>query len=105
MVVDLEGRIVFGEECDNLRASIKEFLQAGQPLVLNMSGVSYVDSGGVGCLVGLFTTAKGAGREIKFAAANEKVQHVLKITRLLPVIGMFPDEASAIAACKQRATA
>jgi anti-sigma B factor antagonist len=104
-VVDVAGRIIFGDECNTLRDQVKPIVHQGGSTVINLSGVDYVDSGGVGVLVALFTTARNAGGEVKLACGNDRVTHVLKITKLLPILGMHADEASARAACEKRATA
>ncbi|MBI2682736.1 MAG: STAS domain-containing protein [Acidobacteriales bacterium] len=99
-IVDLKGRVVFGAECTSLRTELKDLIStADGPFVLNLQEVSYIDSGGVGCLVGLFTSAKSTNKEMRFACANDKVMHVLRITKLLPILGMHTDEASAVASC------
>jgi anti-sigma B factor antagonist len=103
-IVDVKGRIVFGEECNTLRDQVKPVVSQGRTVVLNLRGADYIDSGGVGVLVALFTTAKNSGGELRLACGNDRVQHVLKITRLLPILGMHGDEASAIAACEKRTT-
>jgi anti-sigma B factor antagonist len=105
VVVDLSGRIVFGEECDLLRQEVKKAIQDAPGVVLNLRDVQYVDSGGIGCIVGLFTTATASGRELRLAGGNEKVQHVLKITKLAPVLGVFADEHAALATFRKKATA
>ena len=101
-VFDVSGRIVFGDDTDQLRLSVREFLTGSGPkVVLNLSEVTYVDSGGIGCLVGLFTTARAAGGDLKVACPNERVRHVLQITRLLPVLGVFDAEAEAVSSFRQ----
>jgi anti-sigma B factor antagonist len=104
-VVDVKGRIVFGDEVTLLRDKVKKLLEKRRPVVLNLREVSYVDSGGVGCLVGLYTSAHAAGTEMRLACPNQKVEHVLKITKLLPILGAFPDETSALCACSSPKTA
>jgi anti-sigma B factor antagonist len=104
-IVDVVGRIVFGDECNILRDAVKPIVSAGGTVVLNLSGADYIDSGGVGVLVALFTTAKSASSEMRLACANDRVTNVLRITRLLPILGMHDDEAAAIAACEKGATA
>jgi anti-anti-sigma factor len=104
-IVDVEGRVVFGDECDRLRNEVREAISSAQSIILNLRDVPYIDSGGIGCLVGLFATARNQGKDLRFASGNDKVQHVLRITKLLPVVGMFPDEESAIASCRRKATA
>jgi len=104
-VVDLKGRIVFGDEVTLLRDKVKRELEKRRPVVLNLREVSYVDSGGIGCLVGLYTSAHAAGTEMRLACPNQKVEHVLRITKLLPILGAYPDETSALCACENPKTA
>jgi anti-anti-sigma factor len=104
-VMDVTGRVVFGEECTTLRDQVKPVVSQGGTVVLNLRGVDYIDSGGVGVLVALFTTAKHSNGELRLACGNDRVMHVLTITKLLPILGMHEDEAAAIAACEKRATA
>jgi anti-sigma B factor antagonist len=105
-VVDVNGRLVFGEETKILRNFVKDLLEvSGQSVVLNLSHLAYVDSGGIGTLVGLYTSAKAAGGDIKLACPNARVQHVLEITRLFPVLGVFATEDKAIAELRRRSGA
>jgi anti-sigma B factor antagonist len=97
-VIDLKGKIIFGAECDVLRSEVKALLDLGPQVILNLEHVDYVDSGGVGTLVGLLTSAKAAGGDLKLAAANDKVQHVLEITKLVTILGTYPTEDKAVSA-------
>ena len=99
-VVDLTGRIVFGAECDLLRSEVKGVIgsQPKPKVILNLKEVEYVDSGGVGTLVGLYTSAKGAGGELMLVGANPRVQHVLEITKVVTVLGTYATEEKAVAA-------
>jgi anti-sigma B factor antagonist len=97
-IVDLKGKIIFGAECDVLRSEVKALLASQPRLILNLEGVEYVDSGGVGTLVGLYTSAKAVGGDIKLASANDRVQHVLEITKLVTILSTYPTEEKAIAA-------
>ena len=99
-VVDLEGRIVFGDESNLLREKVKKIiLEHRRPVVLNLSKINYIDSAGIGTLVALYTSAHAAGTELRLACPSPKVEHVLKITKLLPILGAYPDETSALCAC------
>jgi anti-sigma B factor antagonist len=94
---------VFGDEANLLRDSVKKIIAGKRgPVVLNLQKVNYVDSAGVGCLVGLYTSAHAAGTELRLACPSPKVEHVLKITKLLPVLGAFPDETSALCGTTQK---
>jgi len=104
-LISLHGRIVYGEETVVLREVVKKLLVTSHKLVLNLAGVSYVDSGGIGTLVGLFHSATACGSELKLAAANDKVLHVFEITRLLPVLGLYPSEQQAVDSFSKQAQA
>jgi anti-sigma B factor antagonist len=103
--VDLTGRIVFGEESSYLRESIKKILQSHTNIVLNLAGVSYIDSGGLGTLVSLYTSARNAGGAIKLANLTPRVDDVLQITKLVTVFEVFDSEEKAIASFRKSGTA
>ena len=58
LIVDCIGRIVFGEESSLLRETVKKAVSENNRIVMNLGEVSYIDSGGLGTLVALRTTAK-----------------------------------------------
>ena len=62
LVVDCRGRIVFGEETSLLRDTVKKLLSDHNGIVLNLGKVDYIDSGGLGILVELRTSAAKRGR-------------------------------------------
>ena len=72
-IVDCNGRIVFGEESALLRDSLKQLIKANSRIVLNLGGVSYIDSGGLGTLVALYTTAQNAGGAVKLSNLTQRV--------------------------------
>ena len=75
-IMSCQGRIVFGEEAAILRENLKRVLSSTRQVVLNLSGVSYIDSGGLGTLVGVYSSARAAGGSAGFPA-------VLSVTRSL----------------------
>lgn len=99
-VLACNGIIVFGEEASSLRAHVKELVsQAGSSspsIVLDLTHVQYIDSGGVGTLVGLLTSARSAGGDLKLAGVNERVRQVLKITHLIEVFQIHTSIEDAI---------
>lgn len=102
-IVDCVGRLVFGHEALHLRERGKELLKKRKALVLNFAQVSYIDSGGLGVLVGLLTTARAAGGDIKLAAPSERVREVLKITHLDSVFEIHPDAEKAVESARHAA--
>ena len=94
-VLDCAGRVVFGDESVELRDAVKRVLETTPNVVLNLREVSYIDSGGLGTLVGLFTSAKNLKGNIKLAALNHRVIDLLQVTKLLTVFETFPNENDA----------
>lgn len=98
VVVALNGRLVFGQECASLRDQIKQLLATDKRrIVLNMEAVSYSDSAGLGYMTSAFTSTRNQGGALKFAALSPKVQEVLSLTRLDSVFEVYPSEAEALA--------
>lgn len=97
-VVSCEGRIMFGDEANTLRDFLKEALAKTPRMVLNLGGVTYIDSGGLGTLVGVYSAARGAGADIKLTGLGQRLRDVLQITKLATVFEVFDTEQEAIAA-------
>jgi len=95
-VVDCAGRIVFGDEASQLRDTIKKELSENNRIVLNLANVSYIDSGGIGTLVSLFTSARNAGGDIKLVNLTKRVGDLLQITKLITVFESYDDEQKAV---------
>jgi anti-sigma B factor antagonist len=95
-VLDCAGRIVFGDECFELRDTVKGMLEKSPNLVLNLREVTYVDSGGLGTLVGLYTSARNANGNLKLAGLNQRVRELLQVTKLLTVFETFSNEIDAV---------
>jgi len=95
-VIDCSGRIVFGDEASQLRETIKKELSENNRIVMNLGNVSYIDSGGIGTLVSLFTSARNAGGDIKLANLTKRVGDLLQITKLITVFESYDDEQKAV---------
>ncbi len=104
-ILDCSGRLVFGEEAALLRETVKGVLSASRKIVLNLKSVSYIDSGGLGTLVGLYTSAQHAGAEIKLSNLTERVGQLLQVTKLLTVFDVYSTEDAAVKAFTKAATA
>jgi|SRR5215831_6129673 len=88
-VISCSGRIVLGEESAKLRHVIKEELAECNRIVLDLGGVTHIDSTGLGALAGLHTSARKAGGNIKLANANSHLYDVLGVTRLLTIFELY----------------
>ena len=95
-ILDLNGPFVMAD-APNFKARVRELLDSGtKHLAVNLSGVSFLDSSGIGAIVGAFSAVKGAGAQCKFFAPSAQVLKVLKMVRLDTVLDLRQDEASAL---------
>ena len=104
-VVECSGRIVFGDESAALRENVKKLLENNKQIVLNLGGVTYIDSGGLGTLVALYTTARNAGADVKLAKLTPRVGDLLQVTKLLTVFDVYETEDQAVKAFRTAAVA
>jgi len=96
-IIDTSGKLVLGEETNTLRTKIRELVAGGSKrIVLNLADVSYMDSSGLGELIGAHTTVTTAGGEMKLLNLAKRVHDLLKITKLYTVFEAFEDEATAV---------
>jgi anti-sigma B factor antagonist len=105
LVVDCHGRLVFGEESAVLRDTVKKLISEHRNLVLNLGGINYIDSGGLGTLVALYTTANNAGGSIKLANLTQRIGDLLQVTKLLTVFEVFEHEEDAARSFQKGAAA
>jgi anti-sigma B factor antagonist len=95
-VVEVTGKLT-SLESGALRNSIAQLLKEGRThILLNLSGLIYLDSSGVGDLVHTYMSVIKRGGEMKVVGLTEKVEEILKITQLYQVFPEFQDEQSAL---------
>lgn len=95
-LVDVTGRLT-SFESRAFREMIQGLLKQGQTnMVLNLSGLEYLDSSGVGELVRNYMSVVKKGGAMKVVGLAPKVEEILKVTQLYQVFPEFPDEASAL---------
>jgi anti-sigma B factor antagonist len=96
-ILDLEGKITIGEGSVALRSTVRRLLGDGKnKILLNLGGVGYVDSSGIGELVSSFTAVKKEGGSLKLLNLVQKIQDLLAITKLLTVFDTFDNEGDAL---------
>ncbi|MFZ0039310.1 MAG: STAS domain-containing protein [Candidatus Acidiferrales bacterium] len=96
-ILELDGRLVLGEDSKSFRERIKMLLQAGEKkIILNLSNLSYIDSSGIAMLVASCQTARSHGVRLKLANVGPKINEVMTMTKLTPVFDIFDSEAAAI---------
>ena len=97
-ILDVEGRVMFGDGEELLREALSEAIEAGRlKLIINLAEVPYVDSAGISQLVRAFVTTQKKGGQMKLLYLTRRVQDILTITKLLTVIESFESEEEAVA--------
>lgn len=95
-LIDLNGRLTFFE-VGILRENIARLLREGRKqMVLNLSGLQYLDSSGIGELARMYVMVVKSGGEMKVIGLTPKIEEILKITHLYQVFPEFPDEQTAL---------
>jgi anti-sigma B factor antagonist len=96
-ILDLRGEVRIGEGSIALRDAIRNLADSGKKkLLLNLAGVSYIDSSGIGELIANYTTVSRQGGQLKLLNLTDRIQNLLVITKLLTVFDSYEDEAEAL---------
>jgi anti-sigma B factor antagonist len=96
-ILDLSGEVRIGDSSVALRDSIRKLADTGKTKVLlNLAGVKYIDSTGIGELIASYATLTRQGGQLKLLKLTDRIQNLLVITKLLTVFDSFEDEAGAL---------
>ncbi len=97
-MVSIGGRLILGEASNRLRDLICELAARRQNSILvDLKKVSYIDSGGLGQLVGCYTTVTQRGGELKLTGLSERVADLLELTRLSTVLDIVETDSEGLA--------
>ena len=105
-VLKLEGKFMGGGDSFFLREKIKNVLSTKiQKILIDLDGVPYIDSTGVGFLVGSHTTISQEGGWLRLVRVKPKILEVLKVMNLLKVFDIYEDEEIALKSFEDKKTA
>ncbi len=96
MIVHAQGRIVYRDEAAALSRMVGEALQNGGKVVLDLSGVSSIDSAGIGELASLYSRAQSENANLKYASPSPIVRDLLDLTNLNSVLDIHPSVGEAL---------
>lgn len=95
-VVQMKGSIHSGPDCRRVENEIEQLIDAKSNFViLDLSGVTHIDSAAIGSIVRCFTRMKGSGGKLCLAGCVGMIEASLKLTRLDKVLDIFPTAAAA----------
>jgi anti-sigma B factor antagonist len=98
IVVYCQGRIVYRDEAVALSSMVGDLLENGSKVVLDLSGVTLIDSAGIGELVLLHTSAQAKNAELKYAGPRPFVKDLFDLTHLDSLLEIHPSLGEALAA-------
>jgi len=97
-VIQVGGRVMLGEESAQIEARLEELLAKGiRRFIFELSGVTHIDSTGIGRFIACLNRVMQAGGKMRMAAASPVVRDAFRVTRLDTVFEFFPDVDSAAA--------
>ena len=97
MILDLKGKITLGEGDELLKDKINSLVNQGhRKIILNLAGVPYIDSAGLGEVVRTYTTVSRQGGSLKLLNLTKRITDLLSITKLLTVFETFESENDAV---------
>jgi anti-sigma B factor antagonist len=97
VVLDLKGKITLGEGDELLKDKVNSLVNQGyKKIILNLEGVPYIDSAGLGEVVRTYTTVSRQGGNLKLLNLTKRITDLLSITKLLTVFETFDSESAAV---------
>ena len=95
-VLDLKGRIRINGTVA-LHRSIRCLVEEGKTkIVLNLAGVTHIDSAGLGELISSYVTVSSKGGQIKLVHLTERLKDIMTVTKLLTVFDVYDNEPDAL---------
>lgn len=96
-IIVLSGKITIGSGDVKMRELIEDSLKSGKKhILLDLAGVSTIDSSGIGEMVACYTTVTKNGGHLKLLRLSPKINDILQVTQLITVFDVFDDEEEAI---------
>lgn len=97
IVLDLKGKVTLGDGDQLLKDKVNSLANQGQrKILLNLEGVPYIDSAGLGEIVRTYTTVSRQGGSLKLVNLTKRITDLLAITKLLTVFETFDSESEAV---------
>lgn len=104
-ILDVDGDVVGGPECEVLRTVVRRLVDEGQrDFLFNLERVRLLNSCGLGVIIGALVTLRKADGRLKVCAFNERIRNTFEVIRLPLIIDLFDDEDRALASFSKQAT-
>ncbi|UCF06004.1 MAG: STAS domain-containing protein [bacterium] len=97
VILDLHGKLMGGPDADNIRDLLHGIIDGGsKKIIVNLGGVNWINSTGVGILMTGYTTMRRNGGDLKLLNVSDRLQSILYVTKLNLIFECFDDEAEAV---------
>ena len=97
VVIELKGNVMGGEDTKEFNDLLHKLIDEGKKnIVVDLSDVKFMNSSGLGMMIGGLTTMKKAGGNLKLARVTEKIESLLIITKLITIFEFFDNVDDAI---------
>lgn len=98
VVLEMAGRITMGNDCRQVEWTTRKLMdQSRKKVIFDLSGITHVDSTGIGIIVTVAGQMKEAGGQLRVAGANQHVEHLLKMTSVDQIVPLHPSTGAAAA--------
>lgn len=101
VILELKGNVMGGPEAAELNTTLHKLLEEEKKnVIVDLASVKFMNSSGLGMLIGGLTTMKNGGGDLKLANATEKIQSLLIITKLITIFEHFESVEAAVESYK-----
>ncbi len=102
-ILTLNGDLIGDPETTKLREKVKSLITDDiKKIVIDLAGVSYINSAGLGSLISVLTTVRNAGGDLKLARVGKRIKSIFVITQLVKVFDTYETQERAIASFKKK---
>lgn len=102
VIIEFKGNVMGGPDAVALNEKLHELIDEGKiNVVVNLSKVGFMNSSGLGMLIGGLTTMRKAGGDLRIANATDKIESLLVITKLITVFKHFKSIEEAVASFEE----
>ncbi|MEX2478120.1 MAG: STAS domain-containing protein [Gracilimonas sp.] len=98
VIIELKGNVMGGPDAETFRDELHKFIEEGKKeVIVDLGKVKFMNSSGIGILIGGYTTMKNAGGELVICRADKKIESLLVVTQLIKVFDHYRTLDEAIA--------
>ncbi|MFU8860782.1 MAG: STAS domain-containing protein [Cyclonatronaceae bacterium] len=102
VVLEFKGNVMGGPDAVTLNEQLHELIdQNKKNIVVDLGKVKFMNSSGLGMLIGALTTMRNAGGDLRIANATDKIESLLIITKLITVFQHFKSVDEAVESFKE----